>query len=51
MLTKEQLCKVVDSHFNFEVAVTKNTKLKTFRDLVVTPMNCSVFIPHVHSLT
>ncbi len=27
--------------------MTKNTKLKTFRDLVVTPMNCSVFIPHV----
>ncbi|KAL0150446.1 hypothetical protein M9458_054263 [Cirrhinus mrigala] len=32
-LTKEQLCKVVE-HFNFEVAVTKSTKLKALRDLV-----------------
>lgn len=32
-LTKEQLYKVVE-HFDFEVAVTKNTKLKAFRNLV-----------------
>lgn len=32
-LTKEQLSKVVE-HFNFEVGVIKNIKLKVFHDLV-----------------
>ncbi len=32
-LTKEQLCKVAE-HFDFEVVVNKNTKLKILRDMV-----------------